>query len=442
MMRIATSTIYSNQTIAIDNLESEYETQGQELSSGISLTEPSDDPTVIAQDLAVRNDGAVTTQVGSNLTGLNDMLSTTDSTLSSLTGLLQSARSLAIEGASDTITSSQRAQIGDQVNQLLQEAIGLANTQYDGKYIFSGTEASNGPLVTAIGNPPTSVVSSANTVQESELMPNGEEVPTNVTLQQAFNVNAANGSPSIFSMLIRLRDTLDNGETTDESSSSVNVSNQAVTANTTVAQLEGANGPLSTPLVADPSGNVAIAITSSLSPNGTDFIFTPGETMQGVVNAINAASTATGVTATFDYQSQRLELNDTTNQDFTVTDVPSAAGFATTGNFTSAFLLGGSGDVVDNLSTQLGDIDNALNVALTAAGAIGATVQTVSSLSSIESERGTNDTSVQAGLEDTDIAKVTSQFSLTQTALQAAYETTTRLEQNTLMNYIGGNGSS
>ncbi|MGC2130999.1 MAG: hypothetical protein WA629_12990 [Candidatus Aquilonibacter sp.] len=109
MMRIATSTIYSNQTLAIENLESQYQQQGQELSTGIALNEPSDNPTLIGQDLSVRNDSAVTTQIGQNLSGLNNLLSTTDSTLSNLTGILQSSRNLAIQGASDTITAAQRA---------------------------------------------------------------------------------------------------------------------------------------------------------------------------------------------------------------------------------------------------------------------------------------------------------------------------------------------
>ena len=439
MMRIATSTVYSNQTTAIENLESQYETQGQELSTGYSLNEPSDDPTIIAQDLSVRNDSAVTTQVGQNLTGLNNLLSTTDSTLSSLTGLLQSARNLAIEGASDAITPSQRAQIGEQVNQLLQQAIGLANTQYDGKYIFSGTAAPPGSsLVQAVGNPPTAVTAENNIVQQNEQLPNGQLVPTNVTLQQAFNVDAANGSPSVFSMLIRLRDTLDNGETTDESSTAVNVSYQAVTAGTTIGALEATNPPvLSVPLASVANnGAVAFAISSSLSPTGTTFVFTVGETMQNVINEINAQTGTTGVTASFDYQTQRLSLNDLTNSNFAITNVPSGPGIATVANFTNAFLLGSTGDVVNNLSTQLGDIDNNLTVALTAAGSIGATVQTVASLSSTESTRETSDTSVQASLEDTDIAKVTSEFTLSQTALEAAYQTTTRLEQEDLMSYL------
>jgi len=436
MMRIATSTIYSNQTLAIENLESQYQQQGQELSTGIALNEPSDNPTLIGQDLSVRNDSAVTTQIGQNLTGLNNLLSTTDSTLSNLTSILQSSRNLAIEGASDSITPSQRAAIGQQVNQLLSEAIGLANTQYDGKYIFSGTAAASGStLVTAIGNPPNAVSAASNLVQQSEKLPNGQLVPTNVTLQQAFNVNAANGSPSVFNMLIRLRDTLENSETTDESSTQVNVSQHAITLGTTIGQLESANSPLTLPLASVGNGTVALSIISSLAPNGTTILLTAGMSMQNVVTAINTAPPPTGVVASFNYQTQRFTLNDPSNGNFIVSDASPGAGLATT-NFTSAFLLVSTGDVVNNLSTQLGDIDNTLSVTLSAAGLVGATVQTVSSLSAIESSRGTSDTQVQSSIEDTDIAKVTSEFSLSQTALQAAYQTTTRLEQEDLFTYL------
>jgi flagellin-like hook-associated protein FlgL len=237
-------------------------------------------------------------------------------------------------------------------------------------------------------------------------------------------------------MLIRLRDTLEDGETTDESSSQVNLSNESVTANTTIANLESTAPPILTvPLASTGNGSVAFTLTTSLAATGQTFIFTAGQSMQNVIAEINASTNTTGVTASFDYQTQRLQLNDVANQPFYVSNAPAAAGLAT-GNFTSAFLLASTGDVVNNLSTQLGDIDNSLTVALSAAGQIGATVQTVSALSETESSRGESDAQVQSNLEDTDIAQVTSQFSLTQTALEAAYETTTRLEQNDLFDYL------
>jgi len=438
MMRIATSTIFSNQTNALDDLEATYEQEGQELSSGIALSEPSDGPTIIAQDLAIRNDSAVTTQVGSNLTNLNSLLSTTDSTLSSLTSLLQSARSLAIEGASDTLTPAQQQDLGTQVNQLLQQAIGLANTQFDGKYIFSGTAAVAGTtLVTAIGNPPTAVTSQANTVSQSERLPDGQLVATGVTLQQAFNVDAANGSPSVFQMLMTLRDTLDNGSVVDQSSSQVNVPQSSVLPTTTMGALEASNPPiLSVPLQADANGDIAFSIASSLSPNGTSFILTSGTTMANVISEINADTATTGVAASFNYTTQRLSLTDVGNQPFTITNIPSAAALATAANFTSAFLLNSAPNVVTYLSTQLGDIDNTLSVALQAAATTGSTVQSVTALSSVESTRETSDTQIQSSLEDVNVGQATSQFSLTQTALEAAYQTTTRLEQTDLFDYL------
>jgi len=437
-MRIATSTIYDNQTLAIDNLRAQYDQQGTELSSGIALNVPSDNPTVIAQDLSIRNDSSVTTQVGQNLTNLNNLLATTDSTLSSLTGILQSARNLAIQGATDTITTSQRQAIGAQVNQLLEQAIGLGNTQYDGKYIFAGTSVPPGAsLVQAVGNPPTTVTTQGNLVQQSEELPSGQLVPTNVTLQQAFNLSASNGTPSVFQMLIRLRDTLDGNVVTDQSTSQVNLSNQSVTATTTLASLTSTAPPvLSVPLIADSSGKVSFAIASSLSPSGANLTFNLGSSVGQVVAAINADTPLTGVTATFDYQTQRFSLADPAGGTFTISNVGSAPGLATIANFTSAFLLSSTANVVNDLSTQLGDIDNSLTVALSAAGTIGATVQTVSALSSTEASRGTSDTQVQSNLEDANIAQVTSQFTLTQTALQAAYSTTTRLESENLFTYL------
>ena len=52
-MRIATSTIYDNQTTSIDNLVAQQQQYGAELSSGKRLNAPSDDPTEISQDLSV-----------------------------------------------------------------------------------------------------------------------------------------------------------------------------------------------------------------------------------------------------------------------------------------------------------------------------------------------------------------------------------------------------
>ena len=439
-MRIATSTIYDAQTASIDNLTATYQMQGQELSSGKSLNVPSDNPTVIAQDLTVRADNTVQTQIGQNLSDLNSQLTTVDGALASLSNVLQSARNLAVEGANDTTNATQRQDIAQQIDALLQETIGLANTQYNGKYVFGGTNVpSSIPLVQTQGSPISAVTSQGNVVQQTQELPNGTSVPTGVTLQQAFNFGAADGSPDVFQTLINLRDTMQNSSVVDESAQRVNLPGTTVATTTTVTQLSTGAVPqiLATPLQPDSTGNVTINIANSVNPSGVNVTFLPGDTMANVITKINAAANAIGISATYNYQTQRLSLTSTTTppSSFQVNDVPSA-GATNSSNFLAAFGLQSANSAATYLSTQLGDIDHSLNVMLNARSVVGATMQTVTDLSHNSSSRVLNDTAVQSNLEDADIAKVTSDFSKTQTVLQAAYATTSRLEGKTLFDYL------
>ena len=446
-MRIATSTLYGEQSASIDNLYATYQNQGQQLSTGKSLNVPSDDPTVIAQDLGVRADNSVQTQLGKNYTGLANQLTTVDGALSNLTSALQSARNLVVEGASDTVNASQRADLGTQMNQILQEVIGFANTQYNGTYVFGGTSVpSSVPLVQGQGSPITSVTTQGNVVQQTQEAPNGTNIGTGVTLQQAFNVNAPNGSPSVFQVLINLRDALEKGSVVDESQAALNLPGTAIANNTTIAQLQAGSSPqiMATPLTPDngTTPGYSINIADGTNPNGVNVNILSTDTVDGaapnsVIAKINAATAGIGITASFNTQTQKIVLTSTTNppQAFTVTDVPSA-GATTTSNFTTAFGLSTQASNTNYLSTQLGDVDQVLSTMLNARAVVGSEIQSSQTLESVASSQVNNDTTVQSGLEDTDIAKVTSEFSQTQTVLQAAYATTSRLEGKTLFDYL------
>jgi flagellar hook-associated protein 3 FlgL len=431
-MRISTDSIYQQQISAIDNITAQEALYGEQLSTGKAVNVPGDDPTQIAQDLSVRTDIGVQTQVGENLSNVSSQLTTVDGALSSLTSVLQSARSLAVEGASDTNTPSQLQEIAQQVYQLLQQSVGIANTQYAGSYVFAGTATPSSAPVVLTGNPATAVTFSGNNVAQTQKLPNGQTLTTSVTLQQAFNYDAADGSPSVFQALQNLYDTLNNAQTTDESTTAVNQSGQAIAAGSTFAQLS-APGLMATPLTTDSNGNLEISIASGTS-NGVTINLT-GLTMGGMIAAINAQTGTTGVSASFDYQTQRLTLSSAGNQSFQVNDV-SSPGATNTGNFVAAFNLNNQADFVNNLSTQLGDIDHITQAMLNARAQVGSTIQQAGALNSTSSSTVTNDTAVQSGIEDTNVPKATTQFSLAQTALQAAYGTTAQLEQKDLFDYL------
>jgi flagellar hook-associated protein 3 FlgL len=433
-MRVSTDNVYQQQIAQIDELNAQQALYAQQISSGKAVNVPGDDPTQIAQDLNVRTDIGVQTQVGQNLTNTTSQLTTVDSALASLTNVLQSARSLAIEGASDTNTPTQLKEIATQVYQLLQQSVGISNTQYGGAYVFAGTATPSSAPIVLTGSPATAVTFIGNNVAQTQKLPNGQSLTSSVTLQQAFNYNAADGSPSVFLALQNLYNTLSNAQTTDQSTSQVNVPGQVLTNASTFAQLT-APGLLNTPLVADSSGNVEINISSGAAPNGVNVTFTAADTIASIIAKINATTPATGVTATFNFQTQRLSLTSPSNQSFQIQDVPSA-GATNTGNFVAAFNLNNQADFVNNLSTQLGDIDHVTQSMLNSRAQVGSTLQQLAALTNLNSETVNNDTTVQTNIEDTNIPKATTQFSLTQTALQAAYGTTSRLEQKDLFDYL------
>jgi flagellar hook-associated protein 3 FlgL len=436
-MRIATSTIYSQQTSAIDTLVAQEETYAEQLSSGYKVNIPSDDPTQIAQDLSVRSDITVQTQIGTNATNTSNELTSVDGTLSSLNNILQSAYSLTVDAANGTNSSENLQSMATQVQQLLQEAVGLANTPYAGSYIFAGTAQPNQPPVTLDTGNPAIVDFTGNQVAQTQELPNGQSIPTSVTLQQAFNYDAADGSPSVFQVLQNLYNTLENGQVSDTSSAQINAAGASITANTTLAQLEAPGSSAATPLTLDNGvpPQVSITITGASSASGTTLTFAPTETVAQVVQAINGASASTGVSASFDYQTDRLSLTSATS--FTVGDTPTpASGATSSGNFLETFNLQGTASVSENLSQQLGDINNVTQVVLGARTQLGTTIQELNSISTSSSAEVTSDTTIQTDIEDTNVAQVQPELSLTQTALEAAYSTTAQLEQKDLFDYL------
>ncbi len=424
-MRISTSQLYLNQSNAMLNDQAVVSNEASQLASGISLNKPSDNPLVIAQALTLQNDIAQQNADGQLAQIASNQLSTTDGALSNLTDILQSASTLAVQGANDTLTSTDLQKMANQVNQLLQEAIGVANTQSNGDYIFGGSSSTQSGPVTAIGNPPTDVQITGNNQILTQNFPGGQNLALSTSLQQAFNVGAANGSPSVFSALISLRDALQGGSVSVQSNSAINKPGTIITPATTLG-----NASLNTPLSADSNGSYALTITGQTG-NST-LTFTSSNTIQDVVSAIN--SSGTGVSATFNETTQKISLTSAKGS-FTLADAPST-GSTTSGNMIEALGLPATASTTTAISGKIADINNVLQVALAARSSIGTNIQALSNVQTQTSSVATTETASLSTIEDTNIQKATTQFSLAQTALQAAYLSTAKLESTNLFNYV------
>lgn len=138
-MRISTQTLFDSGAARIGDLQSSlYKTQ-QQLATGRRVLTPSDDPVASARALEVTQSQSRNTQYGTNRGYAKDSLVAVDSTLSSVTELLQNVKTTAISAGNGNLSDSERASIATALQSNLDQLIGLANTRdAQGNYLFSG----------------------------------------------------------------------------------------------------------------------------------------------------------------------------------------------------------------------------------------------------------------------------------------------------------------
>src|SRR5262249_15912085 len=114
-------------------------TSSAELSSGMRVTTPSDDPDAWLAAQRTKLHRALSQGAGAAVQASRDRLEQSDNALASLADVVSQVRSLAIQGASDTYNPANRAGLGDQVRGLFQNALDAANARgNDGEFLFAG----------------------------------------------------------------------------------------------------------------------------------------------------------------------------------------------------------------------------------------------------------------------------------------------------------------
>lgn len=128
------------------------QTQAQ-LTSGIRISKPSDDPTAVGDVLQLQSDIGMATQVTSNLNGVKSEVDTASGVVQNAVSLLDQARSLAAQGASGTLAPAQRASMAAQAEQILNTLIDDSRATFDGRYLFSGDNSSQPAYTVNLANP-------------------------------------------------------------------------------------------------------------------------------------------------------------------------------------------------------------------------------------------------------------------------------------------------
>lgn len=141
-MRVTTLGTADSMWNYISNTESKYYNLSQEAASGSKVRQPSDDPTATKSLINIKAQLSQLNGYLDNMSQMQNELDVLDGSMSSLTTLIDNATSLTTEAANGTYSDSNLDDIKVQIDQIIQSVTDLANTNYNGTYIFSGTATS------------------------------------------------------------------------------------------------------------------------------------------------------------------------------------------------------------------------------------------------------------------------------------------------------------
>jgi flagellar hook-associated protein 3 FlgL len=134
---------------AIQQSESALQTALQQVSTGKSVTVPSDNPAAAANMVQNTIETANVDQYTQNISSVLSSVQTADAALSSVVSSLTQAISLGTEGANGTNSAANRQAIATQVQGILSSVVSQANLSYQGAYVFGGTANTTTPYTTS-----------------------------------------------------------------------------------------------------------------------------------------------------------------------------------------------------------------------------------------------------------------------------------------------------
>jgi flagellar hook-associated protein 3 FlgL len=166
-----------------------------QLASGSKINAPSDDPAGAAVLTQIHDRSSQADSFQRSMSSITGQFQTADSTLNSAVLALQRAITLGVQGATGTLSDSDRAAVAAELKGLRDQLISLGNVTYQGQFIFAGTSQTQ-PFV-ADSSVSSGVRYDGNAGVNKVTVGNGFALQVNQPGSDVFNAPAANVFQSI-----------------------------------------------------------------------------------------------------------------------------------------------------------------------------------------------------------------------------------------------------
>lgn len=151
-MRISTLMMYQQTMGGITNSQSTWLKYGEQMSTGLRVNRPSDDPIAASQAVVLSQAQAQTAQFASARSFATQRISQETNTLSSVTTAIQAAQEKIVYAGNGTLSDDDRASLATDLQGIRDQLMNLANSQDgNGRYMFAGYKTDSAPFDSTTG---------------------------------------------------------------------------------------------------------------------------------------------------------------------------------------------------------------------------------------------------------------------------------------------------
>ncbi len=137
-MRTTLNTIYTMIGNNLSKITTDMAKINSRISSGMEMSKISDDPVNMVGVLGMRSTLAEINQYQDNMIFGNSMIAASEEALTGIKDMVLQSRNQALIAINDSQTPETRLYVAEEVHAYLEQSVTVANTRWDGKYVFGG----------------------------------------------------------------------------------------------------------------------------------------------------------------------------------------------------------------------------------------------------------------------------------------------------------------
>lgn len=137
-MRLTNNMVIRNFMHNVENAAGKINKYQTQIQTGKIFKYASDSPITAAKSIRYKSKISELEQNQKNISDAKELLKVSESALDSYNDILQRISELSVDAANGTRGQEEREAIAVEINQLKEEIVSIANTKYNGRYIFSG----------------------------------------------------------------------------------------------------------------------------------------------------------------------------------------------------------------------------------------------------------------------------------------------------------------